>query len=123
MPWEPKPPSPRSPNATPADPRPEGHRVDRVRHPVCMIPPQCYVCQLSLWSEPEPAMDRFVLVHFGGHWENVLDGPGHPPNAFWFCTDHSRLALEREHLPYPTALTEIDVVIGRSPGTVDTGGM
>ncbi len=91
-----------------------------------MVPPRCYVCDLSHRDLPDDGRDYFTLIYFGPD-DNAKMAPsrtmanlgrtGHPRNAIWFCHQHTSLARQHEHLNTSDGLAAIDAATGRTPHT------
>lgn len=77
-----------------------------------MMPPECSCCGRE--QSDFPSM-KFEIVYFkrtpeDEDWYRRSEEEGwegHPPNAYWFCSDHLELALKYESLNVKEAMSKI----------------
>jgi hypothetical protein len=82
-----------------------------------VVPPRCYVCDLSPRDVPGDGRDYFTLIYFGPGTDAKmalsralasLGRAGRPRDAIWFCQQHTALARQYEHLGTQEGLAAID---------------
>jgi len=67
-----------------------------------MRPPICAICDREIREHPDLMFD---LVRFADF--EAIEGPGHPDGLEWFCSDHIKLAKDRELLFTSDAIRQI----------------